>query len=227
MLTLEDLFPPYQLQIRCGDVEMRVLRDDDIPEIVELIRSGITDASLPMPFLADWHALPFQLGVVDQQPAHSLSWWWQQRATVAADNWKLPLIVRRGGVAVGMQDVMAEDFPQRRSIESGSWLASKWHGQGIGTRMRQMMVALAFDELDALECRSGYIEGNAASAAVSRKTGYVDVGARRIVQRNGGELVGGIEHEVCVTPATFIRPTEPIEISGADALRRFFKIERF
>lgn len=227
MLMLEDLFPPYQLQIRCGDVEMRVLRDDDIPEIVELIRSGITDANLPMPFLADWHALPFQLGVADQQPAHSLSWWWQQRATVAADNWKLPPIVRRGGVAVGMQDVMAEDFPQRRSIESGSWLASKWHGQGIGTRMRQMMVALAFDELDALECRSGYIEGNAASAAVSRKTGYVDVGARRIVQRNGGELVGVIEHEMRVKPTTFIRPTEPIEISGADALRRFFKIERF
>lgn len=226
MLTLEELFPPYQLRIRCGDIEMRVLRDDDIPEIVELIRSGITNPELPMPFLADWHALPFELGTADAQPAHSLSWWWQQRATMAADNWKLALIVRRAGEAVGMQDLIAEYFLQRRTIESGSWLAQRFHGQGIGTRMRQMAVALAFDELDALECRSGYIDGNLASAAVSRKTGYQDVGAHRIVQRIGGELTGVVEHEVCVTPETFIRPSEPVEITGADALRGFLRIER-
>ncbi len=41
MLTLEDIFPPFALLIASGPVELRVLRDDDFPELVELIRGGI------------------------------------------------------------------------------------------------------------------------------------------------------------------------------------------
>src|SRR6478672_4843994 len=56
MLTMEEIFPPFGLRITSGAVEMRVMRDQDIPELVELIHDGIQAPDLPMPFLNDWHA---------------------------------------------------------------------------------------------------------------------------------------------------------------------------
>lgn len=59
MLTLEEIFPPFALRIVSGPVVLSVLRDDDLPELVELVRGGIQDPDLPMPFLRDWHEEPF------------------------------------------------------------------------------------------------------------------------------------------------------------------------
>lgn len=62
MLTLEEIFPPFGLRISCGPVTLRVLRDDDLPEVVELVRGGIQAPGLPMPFLLAWHQDPFAPG---------------------------------------------------------------------------------------------------------------------------------------------------------------------
>ena len=62
MLTMEDVFPPFRLRIRCGAIEQRVLRDDDIPELVDLVRGGVQAPGTPMPFLTDWHEAPFAPG---------------------------------------------------------------------------------------------------------------------------------------------------------------------
>ena len=62
MLTLEEVFPPFALRIRGGPLELRVLRDDDLPELVELVRGGIQVPDLPMPFLQAWHQEPFDPG---------------------------------------------------------------------------------------------------------------------------------------------------------------------
>ncbi|MDN5746188.1 MAG: GNAT family N-acetyltransferase [Nocardioidaceae bacterium] len=226
MLALEDVFPPFALRVANGHLELRVLRDDDLPELVELVRDGIQDPDQPMPFLQDWHRQPFAPGSADGFPTTSLAWWWTQRATFAPEDWRLALTVRRHGELVGMQDLHARDFAHTRHIETGSWLGLAHQGRGTGTLMRQLAVGLAFDELGALECGSGYIVGNHASAAVSRKTGYVDHGRRRIVQRTTQGKVGVNEQRVLVTPATFVRPEGEISVTGADALRRFLAIKR-
>lgn len=224
MLSLEDIFPPFALQITCGPVEMRVLRDDDLPELVELVRRGIEAPDLPMPFLQDWHKRPFAPGSPDGFPTTSLAWWWSQRATFGPDDWRLALTVRRDGELVGMQDLHAEDFAQTRHVDTGSWLGLAHQGQGTGTLMRQLVVGFAFDELGALDCGSGYIVGNHASAAVSRKTGYFENGRRRIVQHTAEGKAGVDEQRVLVTPATYVRPADRVIIEGADALRRFLAI---
>jgi RimJ/RimL family protein N-acetyltransferase len=221
MLSLEEIFPPFLLAISCGPVELRVLRDDDLPELVELVRGGIQVPGLPMPFLRAWHDEPFKPGSPDGFPTASLGWWWTQRATFAPDEWRLALVVRRNGQLVGMQDMHARDFPHRRHVMTGSWLGQPHQGLGTGTLMRQLVVGFAFDELDAELCESGYIVGNHASAAVSRKVGYVDNGVRRIVQHTRQGKVGVDEQRVTVTPAGFIRPDDPVSVDGADALRRF------
>lgn len=53
MLTLEDIFPPFGLLISSGPVVLRVLRDSDLPELVDLVRGGIQAPGQPMPFLQD------------------------------------------------------------------------------------------------------------------------------------------------------------------------------
>lgn len=125
-----------------------------------------------------------------------------------------------------MQDLHARDFAQTRHVATGSWLGLPHHGRGTGTLMRQLVVGFAFDELGALEGGSGYIVGNHASAAVSRKTGYVDAGRHRIVQHTTDGKVGVDEQRVLVTPATYVRPDNQIAVTGANALRRFLAIER-
>ena len=91
--------------------------------------------------------------------------------------------------------------------------------------MRQMAVGFAFDELDALTCESAYVVSDHASAAVSRKTGYVDNGRVRGVQHTREGTVGMEEQRVVVTPDTYVRPGEPVTYEGTQALRRFFGIE--
>ena len=226
MLTLEDVFPPFALSISCGPVELRVLRDDDLPELVELVRSGIQTPGLPMPFLRAWHEAPFAPGTPDGFPTTSLAWWWTQRATFTPEEWRLALVVRRDAELVGMQDLHAEDFAHRRHVMTGSWLGRAHQGKGTGTLMRQLVVGFAFDELGAAQCESGYVLGNQASAAVSRKVGYVDNGRRRIVQHTRQGVVGADEQRVTVTPGTFVRPDDPVSVQGADVLRRFLGIDR-
>ncbi len=109
---------------------------------------------------------------------------------------------------------------------TGSWLGRAHHGMGTGTLMRQLVVGFAFDELGAVQCESGYVVGNHASAAVSRKAGYVDNGRRRIVQHTRQGKVGVDEQRVVVTPATFVRPEDQVSVEGASVLRRFLGIDR-
>ncbi|WP_336922326.1 GNAT family N-acetyltransferase [Aquipuribacter sp. SD81] len=226
MLTLEEVFPPYALRIACGPVELRVLRDDDLPELVEVVRGGIQAPGLPMPFLSAWHEAPFAPGEPDGFPSTSLAWWWTQRATIAPHEWRLALVVRRDGQVVGMQDLHAVGFPLTRTVLTGSWLGRAHHGLGTGTLMRRLVVGFAFDELDAGRCESGYVVGNAASAAVSRKVGYVEDGRRRIVQHTRDGDVGVEEQRVSVTPETFRRPETEVRTEGAAVLRRFLGVER-
>ncbi len=226
MLTLEEVFPPFALRISCGPVELAVLRDDDLPELVDLVRGGINAPGLPTPFLRAWHEEPFAPGAPDGFPTAALAWWWTQRATFAPDGWRLALVVRRDGELAGVQDLHATDFALRRTVETGSWLGRAHQGRGTGTLMRAMVVGFAFDELGAERCESGYVAGNLASAAVSRKVGYVEDGRRRVVQHTPQGRAGADEQRVTVTPATFVRPDAPVRVEGAEALRRFLGIER-
>lgn len=59
-----------------------------------------------------------------------------------------------------MQDLHAENFAQRRHIETGSWLGLPHHGKGTGTLMRQLAVGFAFDELGADYVNSKWPHGD-------------------------------------------------------------------
>ena len=108
--------------------------------------AGIHDPE-NMPFSFPWTVVP-----VDELPRRMAVHYCQNRAAATPDSWSLELVVRRDGEVVGVQELCTRDFPVTRTAETGSWLGQAHHGQGIGTVMRQVVCAFAFDgELAILE----------------------------------------------------------------------------
>jgi RimJ/RimL family protein N-acetyltransferase len=209
MTTLEDLWPAFGLSIRCGPLELRVVRDEDLPELVDAATAGVHDEG-SRPFPRAWTALPpAELG---RDLAGRI---WRHRAAFPSDEWALPLAVRHDGRIVGLQGAEAAHYRVLRTPDTFSWLTRSAQGRGIGTLMRQAICAFLFDELDAVAVTSGAYADNLASAAVSRKVGYV---------ANGGKLElrddTAAEHRrFILTPERFVRPAQPVVVAGGAAMR--------
>lgn len=211
MVTFADIYPPFDLRVRCSDLELRGIRDDDIPEISELVLRGIHPAER-MPFTFPWTD-----AAAEDIPRNMGQYYWGTRAGLSAEKWMIDLAVVQGDRIVGVQGMHSEDYPVTRSAETGSWLGREFQGRGIGTLMRQMVCCLLFDHLGAHEVTSGAYSDNPASLAVSRKVGCADNGTLR-VQRRAGEVA--VLRQLVLTPDRFARPAQPVEVIGAEPLRR-------
>ena len=201
------LHPPFGLTLRAGDLTLRTLRDADLPEYAELLRRPIFEDP-QSPAMFHWYrAEP------EERVRNALSFQWQLRSAVGPEKWTLPFGIWAQGRLIGCQDVSAERFAERRTVSSGSWLTLEAHGRGYGTLMRQAMLVLAFDHLGAVRAESAAGVDNAASAAVSRRCGYVDDGTQ--VSRQPG--MNGLERRFLATPESFRRPQVPVEVEGLTA----------
>lgn len=214
---LEQMFAPFGLRITCGPLALRSVREADVPDIADAInRHGIYDDGRPFPFLDRW---------AENLGAHGLptaQFYWRLWAGWSVSNWHLVLRVEHEGRLVGVQDVMARDFPDTRSLGTGSWLLRSEQGRGIGTLMRQAVCAFGFDELGAEQMTSSAFVGNAASQAVSRKVGYRENGVRRARAVDGGVR---LTQDFALSPDDFVRPPFPVECTGVEEFRRSIGLE--
>ncbi|MGO4957701.1 GNAT family N-acetyltransferase [Luteococcus sp. Sow4_B9] len=216
MRTLEEIFPPFGLRITCGPLELRCVRESDAPIATDLAARGIYEPA-ELPFLRRWaEAAEHELAL------NTAQFYWRTFADFRPDDWHLIFLASHEGTPVGVQDVSAKDFIHVRSIITGSWLSREHQGKGIGTLMRQAVCALGFDELGAEEMISGYMVGNAASAAVSRKVGYEPNGQIRGLHPDGDRV--RVEQRVRLLPHNFIRAPWPVEVEGAGPFREFIGI---
>lgn len=209
-LSLEQIWPPFALGITAGDLQLTVVREGDLPELLELVLDGVHDPT-QMPFLFPWTDAP-----ADELPANYVRYFGRTLAGQSRETISLQLVVRRSGRVVGIQALEGQGFPVTRTLETGSWLGRRFHGQGIGTRMRQAVCAVAFDHLGAEHITSSAFLDNPASLAVSRKVGYRPNG-RQWVSRRGKAAE---QERLLLTPSTFVRG-EPVHVDGAAALRVF------
>ena len=216
-MDLTELWPPFGVRLTCGPVELRTLRDEDIPELAALATAGVQAEGVPvMPFEVAWH-----LEDAATLPASMARFYWAARSRFAPESWSLMLVVRRDGRVVGLQDLMGRDFTKTRSLETGSWLGRTHHRQGTGTLMRQVVATFGFDHLGAEELTSSFYEGNLASRGVSERLGYVESGRRRASRAEGWAW----RHEVVLTPDRFVRPAQPVVAEGVDGFRRFIGLD--
>ena len=201
---LAALYPPFGLRLHAGDLTLRMMRDDDLPEYAELLRRPIfADPDSPEVF-------PWYRTDPDTRVRQALSFNWRLRAGVSPEEWELPLGIWAGDRMIGCQDIRATRFAERRTVTTGSWLTLDAHGKGYGKLMRQAMLVFAFDHLGAQRAESSAVLGNAPSFAVSHGCGYVDNGTAMGPQPGPGI----VEQRFLLTPDRFVRPAVPVEVEG-------------
>lgn len=216
MTTLPDLSPVLGLRISAGPLELRGITDEDLVAVCDLVVQGIHPPER-MPFYFPWtDAAPEEL------VRNTAAYHWRARADFGPSAWSLQLGVWHDGELVGCQGLEASNYPVTRTAETGSWLGRAHQGRGIGTAMRQVVCAFAFDHLDAAEVTSGAFLDNPASLAVSRKVGYREGGVRRL-QRREGELA--LNQTLVLTPEALVRGEHPLEVEGLDPVRRAVGLE--
>ncbi len=164
-----------------------------------------------MPFVYPWTDAAAQ-----DLPLAFAQYDWRARADFSTTGWVLNLGVWHEGTLVGVQGLDAQNYLVTRTAETGSWLGLALQGRGLGTAMRQVMCAFAFDHLDAAQITSGAFTDNPASLAVSRKVGYRENGVVRR-RRRPGELASTVE--LVLEPDHFKRGEHALEVSGVEAFR--------
>ena len=216
MLSPTDVYPPFGLTVVAGPLELRGLTDELLLELCAVAEAGIHDPE-EMPFYVPWSTAP-----AGQLSRNTAAYHWGKRATFSPDDFCLDLAVLLDGRVIGAQGVAATNFPVTRTGETGSWLGREFQGRGLGTAMRRAFCELLFDHLGFEEITSAAFLDNPASLGVSRKVGYRPTVVNRL-QRREGELA--LNQGLVLTPETFVRGGQPIEVTGAASVRSFIGLD--
>ena len=204
-VSITDVWPLFGLQLSTPRLVLRVVRDEDFPGLISAALAGIHDADR-MPFTFPWtDAAP------DELPLAFARYHWSVRSGASENEWTLPFVVMLDGEPIGVQEMHARQFSDRRTIDTGSWLTRRAQGRGLGTEMRAGLLQLAFDHFGAVWAESSAMEWNSASLAVSHKLGYVPNGVTRTLVRPNDVTT---EQRVQLNVSDFVRPEWRIEVDG-------------
>ena len=133
------------------------------------------------------------MSLYEDDPAVRVAKWvqaiWRGRCSFTPGSWRLSFVVILNGRPVGMQDLIGHHFDVHRTVTSFSWLTSDLRGRGIGTEMRQAILQLAFDGVNAAEAGSDAFMDNLGSNAISRKLGYRENGVEWATRRGEPSLL--------------------------------------
>ncbi len=214
--ALAALWPAAGVSARSGNLELRWIDDELLVQLATLASEGVHDP-LQMPF-----GFPWTRGAGAEVAARLMAHQWAARANVSPSDIALEYAVLVDGVVVGAQGATGADWSALRVVETGSWLGQAFHGRGIGTRMRAVLLHLLFDGLNAAEVTSTAFEDNAASNAISLRTGYERDGTARVL-RDG---VPTLQHRYRLTRERWETVREsnammlgaPVSLQGTDAL---------
>ncbi len=177
-------WPLFDLALRTDRLELRLPQDEELIELCKLAAGGIHEVG-EMPFSIPWTQEPSPL-----LERNALQWWWRCRAEWKPEDWRFTTAVYCNGTLVGMQDLCAKNFAKLGAVTTGSWLARKYQGQGIGREMRAAVLHLAFAGLGASRAESCAMWDNPASIRVSQSLGYRSNGSHLCVrQGKSAELV--------------------------------------
>ena len=170
---MDDLWPLAGLRVRSGDLELRYLDDAHLRRARTArgrrastprrrCRSPSRGRAAPRP---RWRAA-------------SSTYQWGRRASASpreAGRSSSPSCA--AGEVLGTQSLIgAATSRSRATAETGSWLGLRHQGQGIGTRMRLMILHLFFEGFDGLRATTSAFDDNAASNGVTRRIGYAENG---------------------------------------------------
>lgn len=207
-------WPLFGLRLRCNDVLLRPVREQDLPQLADLQPADYehdpSAAAFPGEDLAG-----HRRRLVYQGYWHALGTW-------SPSSWCLDFAVEHEGALVGVQSLEADDFLDLRTVDSGSWLVGSARGRGVGIAMRTAILALAFDHLGALAAVTSARMDNAASLGVSRHVGYRDNGVS--LNRSGRGPVDLAHLRLTAEEWRASGAGKPVTLSGLDPCLPWFGI---
>ena len=216
-MDLLPVWPFPELRVTSGDVELRYLDDELLMRAARLATDGI-HAPDAMPFFFPWTR-----GTPEEVATSVLRYHWAARARMSRDTWAIELAVLHRGELVGVQAAQATDYVVTRQAETGSWLGARHQGQGIGTRMRWMILHLLFEGLSAERATTAAFADNARSTGVTAKLGYRENG-RQVLAREG-RPVESIRY-VMARERWAATPGRPdVTVHGVDGVRAYLGLE--
>lgn len=205
-------WPFFDLRLRCDDVVLRPVHDDDLSTLA---------AIFPDDAEQDPQAEKFGgLAPARDRSRLFVQGIWRNRGTWSPASWCLDLMVEVGREAVGLQSLEGGDFALLRTVDSGSWLATDARGRGTAVAMRTAVLAVAFDHLGAVAAVSSARKDNAPSLAVSRRLGYVDNGVSLTDSPAG---VVELQH-LRLTREVWLAGGHRVEVSGLEPCVPWFGV---
>ena len=207
--TLADIWPFDRLRLRTPRLELRPVRDEDIAGLVQAALAGVHDPEA-MPFAVPWtRQEPHELARGTAQHV------WLSRANLTREAWNVSFAIVEDGEIVGRQDIAADSFADRRTVETGSWLTRSRQGRGLGREMRAGVLLWAFDWLKADYAETAAMAGNAASRRVSESLGYRPNGTTRH-RVAAGEVYDSMLYRL--KAAEFVRPDWELQVEGQEGI---------
>lgn len=205
-------WPLVDLRLTVSDLTLRPVTEADLDLLGALLPEDLElDPDAPRPFGLTG---PVERALVIRQE------YWRHLGAWTPSAWRLPMMVFRDGIAVGVQELEGQDdFLQSRTVDSSSWLIRSARGRGIGTAMRTAVLALAFEGLNAAAAVTEAWHDNAASLGVSRALGYVDDGERDHRRGEATDRMVGLRLD---RKAWHALPRPRVRIDGLEACRHLF-----
>ncbi|HET9173236.1 MAG TPA: GNAT family protein [Actinospica sp.] len=160
-------YPPLNVQIHTPTLSLLGATDALLERLVPIVRKGVATEP-PWPF-------DDPISLYKDSPDREWSWlraMWAARSKVSEAFWRLNFVVMLDGEPVGMQDLIAVDYPSFGAVDSFSWLSPEVRRRGLGREMRQAVLHLAFEGFGAREANSEAFHDNLASNRVSEAVGY-------------------------------------------------------
>jgi RimJ/RimL family protein N-acetyltransferase len=176
-MAIEDHWPFFALRVRTPRLELRTPDDEIGVQLGELAVRGVHDPAT-MPFSIPWTDAP-----ADELPRNALQHYWLNRAQLRPGSWHLSLAALVDGEVVGAGGLMAEEFPRRRTFETGSWMGQAFQGRGFGLEFRQACLHLGFAGLGARVATTAAWHDNSASLGVTAKLPYEPDGEDVMLRR--------------------------------------------
>ena len=209
-------WPLFDLRITTRRLQLRLPTEELSDQLIDTALAGVHEPD-QMPFPRQWTLAPR-----GELPFNTLSYLWRTLAGFKPHDWNLPLAVVIDGTAVGVQALIAKDFPITHEVKSGSWLGLRYQGHGYGTEMRSAALYFAFTALGAEVATSESFVDNPASIAVSRRTGYQDNGIERLAR--DGTMAEAIRFRL--TRDDWQRhPAPDVQVHGFDRCRPLFGLD--
>lgn len=172
-LEVMNSWPLYGIRIRTARLELRLPDLERLDELAQLATCGIHDQD-SMPFSNAWTDQPSPQLERSVFQYHLL-----QVAQWRPERWCFNAVAIHEGRVIGCQDLEAEAFAVRRSVDTASWLGREYQGLGFGKEMRTAILHLGFFALGAEEALTSAFSDNAASLGVTRSLDYEENGMWR------------------------------------------------